>query len=220
MWAMACLNTCDSPAKLAKDMINNNGGPRMSYLKYVRKLWQKPKESMPELYRERLLKWRREPVTVRLERPTRLDRARSLGYRAKPGIIVVRQRMIRGGRMREQVAGGRRPKTFRKRQVVNKNYQQIAEERVNKKYKNCEVLNSYWVCEDGRYLWYEVILLDKDHPQITKDKTLGWIAKPQHKGRASRGLTSAARKSRGMRKKGKGAEKVRPSNRAQKRRLK
>jgi large subunit ribosomal protein L15e len=186
----------------------------MGYLKYVRNLWKQPKENMPEQYRERLLKLRREPVTVRLERPTRIDRARSLGYRAKPGIIVVRHRVIRGGRMREQVAGGRRPKASRRLQVVNKNYQQIAEERVNKKYRNCEVLNSYWVCSDGIYSWYEVILLDKDHPQITKDRQLGWVSKPEHRGRTFRGLTSAGRKTRGMRNKGKGAEKVRPSNRA------
>ena len=192
----------------------------MGYLKYVRDLWKAPKENIPELYRERLLKWRREPVTVRLERPTRLDRARSLGYRAKPGIIVVRQRVIRGGRMREKPAGGRRPKTSRRLKVVNKNYQQVAEERVNKKYKNCEVLNSYWVCSDGRYSWYEVLLLDKDHPQITNDPQLGWVSKPEHRGRVFRGLTSAGRKTRGLRHKGKGAEKVRPSNRARDRKLK
>ncbi|KKT75754.1 MAG: 50S ribosomal protein L15e, partial [Candidatus Peregrinibacteria bacterium GW2011_GWA2_44_7] len=40
---------------------------------------------------------RKEPVTLVLEHPTRLDRARSLGYKAKQGCIVARQRVGRGG---------------------------------------------------------------------------------------------------------------------------
>ena len=192
----------------------------MGYLKYVRQLWKKPKQTMPELWRERLINWRKEPVTVRIDRPTRVDRARSLGYRAKPGIFVVRQRLLRGGRQREKFASGRRPKHMRRTKIVGKNYQQVAEERTQRKFTNCEVLNSYWVAQDGTYYWYEMIMVDKDHPQIIKDKTLGWIAKPAHRGRVFRGKTSAGRKTRGLRNKGKGAEKVRPSQRAQARRAK
>ncbi|MFC1723082.1 50S ribosomal protein L15e [Nanoarchaeota archaeon] len=189
----------------------------MGYLKYMRDIWKNPKKNNPEMWRERLIKWRREPVTVRLERPTRIDRARSLGYRAKPGIIVVRQRVSRGGRKREQWAGGRRTKAQRRMKIVAKNYRRICEERVNKKYPNCEVLNSYWVAKDGRFYWYEVILVDRDHPQILKDKQLRFVTKPANRGRVYRGLTSAGRKSRGLMHKGKGAEKVRPSMRANKR---
>lgn len=192
----------------------------MGYLKYVRKAWKKPQESMPELWRERLLQWRREPVTVRLEKPTRIDRARSLGYRAKQGFVIVRQRVRRGGRLREQFKSGRRSKAMRRTKIVNINYQLIAEQRAQKKYKNCEVLNSYWVASDGTNEWYEVILVDKDHPQILKDAQLRWTGKPAHRGRVFRGLTSAGRKSRGLRRKGKGAEKVRPSQRARNRRAK
>ncbi|MFC1753304.1 50S ribosomal protein L15e [Thermoproteota archaeon] len=192
----------------------------MGYLKYVRQLWKKPQKNMPELWRERLIKWRKEPVTVRIDRPTRIDRARSLGYRAKPGIFVVRQKLIRGGRQRPQFKAGRRPSHMRRLQVVGKNYQQVAEERVQKKYLNCEVLNSYWVAQDGQYCWHEIILVDRDHPQIIKDGTLGWISKPAHKGRVFRGLTSAGKKTRGLRNKGKGAEKIRPSQRANARRAK
>ena len=186
----------------------------MGYLKYVRKLWKQPKKNMPELWRERLIKWRKEPVTVRIERPTRIDRARSLGYRAKPGFVIVRQRVSRGGRKREQVAGGRRSKTSRRLMILNMNYQSVAEQRAQKKYKNCEVLNSYFVSKDGQHYWYEIILVDKDHPQILADKSLQWISKPKHKGRVFRGKTSAAKKSRGLRNKGKGSEKLRPSRNA------
>ncbi len=192
----------------------------MGYLKYIQKLWKKPQQNMPELYRERLLTWRREPVTVRIERPTRIDRARSLGYKAKPGFVVVRQRVNRGGRMREQFKSGRRSKAMRRNKVVSINYQLVAEQRAAKKFTNCEVLNSYWVMQDGLYYWYEIILIDRDHPQILASKDLKWANETKHKGRVFRGKTSAARKSRGLRRKGKGAEKVRPSQRANKRMLK
>ena len=83
----------------------------MGYLKYVREAWKK--ELAPELTKERLIKWRREPATIRVEHPTRPDRAHSLGYKAKQGFIVVRQRVMRGGRMRPKIHGGRRPKASR-----------------------------------------------------------------------------------------------------------
>ena len=189
----------------------------MGYLKYMRKAWKKPQENMPEMWRERLLKWRREPVTVRIERPTRIDRARSLGYKAKKGVLVVRQRVLRGGRKREQFKSGRRSKAMRRTKIVGINYQQVAEQRAQAKFKNCEVLNSYWVSQDGKYYWYEVILLDKDSPEVMADKQLGWVAKQHHKGRVHRGLTAAGKKSRGLYRKGKGAEKIRPRQRAKKR---
>jgi len=123
----------------------------------------------------------------------------------------------RGGRKREQWSGGRRSKAQRRQKIVGKNYRQVAEERVQRKYKNCEVLNSYWVAQDGKYYWYEVIMVDRDHPQILKDKNLKFVAQKQHKGRVFRGLTSAGKKTRGLRNKGKGAEKIRPSQKAKKR---
>ena len=182
----------------------------MGYLKYLKKLWMKPKKDNKELWSSRLIQWRREQATVRVEKPTRLDRARSLGYKAKQGIFIVRQRVLRGKRQREKFHGGRRPKHMRRMKIVGKNYQQIAEERAQKKFLNCEVLNSYWVAEDGMHKWYEIIMIDAQHPVIKKDKNLKWITKPSSTHRALRGLTSAARRSRGLMNKGKGAEKVRP----------
>lgn len=186
----------------------------MGMYKHIRNLWKKPKKNMPDLWRERLIKWRRENSTVRIEKPTRLDRARSLGYKAKQGILVVRQRVRRGGHRRPMIKRGRRPKHYRQLLVLDKNYQQVAEERANRKYPNCEVLNSYWVAEDAIYYWYEVILIDKAHPVIRADKNLNWISEKQHTRRVYRGLTSAGRKARGLRNKGKGAEKIRPSRAA------
>lgn len=185
----------------------------MSMYKYIRDIWKKPKENLGEIWQQRLIQWRKEPTIVRLERPTRLDRARSLGYKPKPGFIIVRQRLLRGGRQRPQIRAGRRSKHSGRKKIVDKSYQWVAEERASKKYPNCEVLNSYYVGEDGLNYWYEVILVDRAHPQILADKNIAWIA--AKKGRAQRGLTSAGRKSRGLRSsKGKGAEKLRPSRTA------
>lgn len=190
----------------------------MHFYKFIAKLWKRPKENLGELWRERLIQWRKEPTTVRLKKPTRLDRARALGYKAKQGYIIVRQRVPKGGRQREKIRAGRRPKHFRRKKILALNYQVVAEQRAARKYPNCEVLNSYWVGEDGKHVWYEVILVDKNHPSILSDKRISWIAEPQHKGRVFRGLTSAGKKSRGLRRKGIGAEKVRPSLRAHRRR--
>ncbi len=181
----------------------------MGYLKYVKEAWKRPKSTLGTLVRQRLIQWRKDPATLRIKRPTRIDRARSLGYKAKQGIILVRQRVPKSNRMRPRPVGGRRSKHARRKKIVDKSYRQIAEERANKKFVNCEVLNSYWVASDGKHHWYEIILVDKYHPAILKDKNLMWVSNPKHSKRVFRGLTSAGRKSRGLRNKGKGAEKAR-----------
>jgi large subunit ribosomal protein L15e len=90
----------------------------------------------------------------------------------------------------------------------------IAEERASKRFPNLEVLNSYWVGEDGRAKWFEIIMVDPDHPVIKTDKDINWICQGQHHGRVFRGLTSAGKKVRSLRRKGRGAEKFRPSKKA------
>ncbi len=183
----------------------------MGVYKYLRELWKKPKKNI-ENYKQYLISWRREPAILRVEKPTRLDRARSLGYKAKQGVIVVRVRLLRGGRSKSRPSGGRRPKRASLRLDLDKSYKQIAEERAARKYPNMEVLNSYYLAEDGKNYWYEVILLDREHSSVKNDKQLSNVAK--QKGRAFRGLTSSGKKSRGLRNKGIGAEKLRPSKNA------
>ena len=190
----------------------------MGMYQSIRELWKKPKANLGPLYKERLIQWRREPAVISLERPTRLDRARSLGYRAKKGITVMRVRLRRGGRHREQRKAGRRSKTQRRRKIVGKSYQWIGEERCQRKHSNMEVLNSYMVAKDGIYYWFEVIMVDPERPEIKSDKKLNFLCKESK--RVFRGKTAAAKKSRGLTKKGLGAEKLRPSRRAQKGRSK
>ncbi len=186
----------------------------MGLYKYMREAWKKPQANLGQLWKERLIAWRREPATVTLDHPTRLDRARSVGYKAKQGYIVVRQRVSRGGHTRQnQVGRGRRPKRMGINMALQKSYQVIAEERAQRNFHNLVVLNSYWVARDGEYYWYEVILVDPHHPVIQSDPAINWICDPHHHSRAFQGKTSAGMKSRGMRAKGKGFEKARPSKR-------
>ncbi len=195
--------------------------PRNMY-GYVAQAWTNPdKGYLKELLHHRRIEWRHGPSIVRVERPLRIDRARALGYRAKQGFVVVRAKVRRGGLRKPRFRAGRRPK----RQGVNKitmakSIQRIAEERVARHYPNLQVLNSYWVGEDGGQKYYEVILVDFHHPVIAADPNLAWLGQPQHTGRVYRGLTSAGKRGRGLRHKGKGAEALRPSRQVNKGRKK
>ena len=149
---------------------------------------------------------------VKLDKPTRLGRARNLGYKAKQGYVIVRIMTGRGPREKPRPKKGRKPRSMGvTKYTPQKSRRWISEERVARKYPNMRVLNSYWVGNDHKWLWHEVILVDPNHPVIYNDPNINWICDPTHKGRDSRGLTSAGKRSRGLRKKGRGAEKVRPS---------
>jgi large subunit ribosomal protein L15e len=181
----------------------------MGLYQHLKTTFEKQPKDLLILHRSRLIEWRKEPVTIRIEKPTKLNRARALGYKAKPGFIIVRQRVLRGGRMRPRIRAGRRSKHMRHKKILSMSYQTVAEQRAASKYPNMEVLNSYLVGKDGESFWYEVIMLDKSHPAVFKDPHYSWVASPANRGRVFRGLTSSARKSRGLRNKGFGAEKVR-----------
>ncbi|MEA1992772.1 MAG: 50S ribosomal protein L15e [Euryarchaeota archaeon] len=184
----------------------------MSFYKYVREAWKDPEKNIKEIYKQRIIQWNKEGTAVRVERPTRIDRARQLGYKAKKGYVIVRARIKRGGRFKTRPKSGRRAKRMGLKKITpKKSLQWIVEERIARKYPNLEVLNSYWVGETGKHKYFEVILVDPHHPQIKNDPRINWICKKQHKNRAQRGLTSAGKRSRGLLNKGKGAEKLRPS---------
>lgn len=171
-----------------------------------------------ELMRNRMREWRKGGAIMRVDHPTKLARARTLGYRAKQGIIVVRARVRKGGRRKVRPWRGRRPKRMGVRKLVpKKSIRLIAEERASRKYPNLEVLNSYHLSSNGTHEYFEIILLDPHHPAIRSDPQLGWIVSRAQRGRVHRGLTRAGRKSRGLVTKGKGAERMRPSVRARQR---
>jgi large subunit ribosomal protein L15e len=181
---------------------------------YIRQAWKKPDK---KILREKMVLWRKEYVFTKIENPTRIDRARALGYKAKKGFVIIRIRIRRGGHKRPRPNKGRRSKRLHTNKNLKMNYKWIAEQRVSKKFSNLEVLNSYFVGKDGQHYFYEVICVDPSRPEIKNDKTINWITKPTNQNRPERGLTSAAKKSRGLRNKHP-TSKVRPSVRAGKRR--
>ncbi len=185
----------------------------MGFYKHVREAWKQPREGLEQVWQDRLIEWRRQPSIVRMERPTRIDKARAQGYKAKNGFTIVRGRVKRGGRKRKHPRAGRRPKrSGQSKFSTGKSLQQITEERVSRKYPNLEVLNSYPVAEDAIHKWFEVILVDPEHPEIQADKDINWIT--EERSRAHRGKTAAGKKNRGLQNKGKGSEKSRPSKQA------
>ncbi|MBI4095489.1 MAG: 50S ribosomal protein L15e [DPANN group archaeon] len=169
----------------------------MGYLKYVKQLWKKPKQNIgTQAWKNFLIGLRASPTLVKLEHPTRPDRARNLGYKAKQGIFVVRSRVTKGGRKRPKFGHGRKPSKYGRFITAYKSDQWISEEHASRKYPNCEVLNSYWVASDGKHKWFEVILIDRE--LAAKYPNYKFIASPANRGRVARGLTGAAKKSRGL----------------------
>jgi len=160
--------------------------------KYMAKAWSEPESSfVHELMRERLMLWRRQPAVLRIDKPTRLDRARRLGYKDKPGYVVARVRVRRGGLRKPRPRAGRRPKRMGVvRYKPAKSMRLIAEERAARRFPNLEVLNSYPVWQDGRHKWFEVMMADRT---LLPELSLG-----KGRGRVFRGLTNAGRKVRGL----------------------
>ena len=146
-----------------------------------------------------MTEWRKSGSLTKVEKPLRLDRARALGYKAKKGFVVIRVKIKRGGHKRPRPNKGRRSKRMHTHKNLQMNYKGIAEQRVARKYKNLEVLNSYQTGKDGINYFFEVIAVDVNRPEIKNDRTINWIANRKNAGRALRGLTSAAKKSRGLR---------------------
>jgi large subunit ribosomal protein L15e len=177
---------------------------------YIGEAWKKPNK---ELMHSRLIQWRAGNSIVKVDKPLRLDRARALGYKAKTGVVVVRVRLKRGGRTRTRHKHGRKSTKQHIRKNLKMSYQWVAEIRAERKYKNLEVMNSYWIGKDGKYYYFEVILVDPNRPEIAGDKAFSWILESTNRNRAQRGLTTAAKKSRGLTTKSRNM-KVRPSLRA------
>jgi large subunit ribosomal protein L15e len=166
----------------------------MSMYKYINSTLQEQYKNRDEYYRKKIAEWREAAPIVRLERPTNLSRARELGYKAKQGIIVVRTRVIKGMRKRAKPKGGRKPSKSGRFFSYKKSFQSVAEDRAARKFLNCEVMNSYYVGEDGKYKFFEVILLDRAHPALKNDPFYSSII--AKRGRSFRGLTSSGTKHR------------------------
>uniref|UniRef100_A0A6A7G6Y1 Ribosomal protein L15 n=1 Tax=Hirondellea gigas TaxID=1518452 RepID=A0A6A7G6Y1_9CRUS len=175
----------------------------MGAYKFLEEVWRKKQsEVMRFLLRMRAWEYRQLPAIRRCVRPTRPDKARRLGYKAKQGYVIFRVRVRRGGRKRPNAKGivYGKPKHQGIRLKAVRNLRSVAEERIGRRAGNLRVLNSYWVAQDSTYKWFEIILVDPSHTAIRNDPRINWIVSSKHKHRELRGLTSAGRQYRGIKK--------------------
>jgi large subunit ribosomal protein L15e len=164
----------------------------MGAYKYLEELWRrKQSDIMNFILRVRTWEFRQLPVIHRASRPSRPDKARKLGYKAKNGYIIYRVRVRRGGRKRPVAKGivtGKPTSVGINQLKPTRNLRSVAEERVGRKIGGLRVLNSYWVGQDGTHKFFEVIMVDPGHNAIRNDPRINWICQPVHKHRELRDL--------------------------------
>merc|ERR1712050_539828 len=194
------------------------GKKTMGAYRYLQELWKKKQcEAMQFVLRLRTWEYRQLPVVHRCSRPSRPDKARRLGYKAKQGYVVYRCAVRRGGRKTMVAKGivyGKPASQGVNRIKATRNFRSLAEERCGRRMGALRVLNSYWVGQDGTYKYYEVIMIDTNHNAVRNDPRTNWICSAVHKHRELRGLTAAGKKSRGLQVRGNRDNKRRPSRRA------
>lgn len=174
----------------------------MSAYEYIAQIHRnKQSDVMRYLLRIRCWEYRQRAAVHKAPRPTFPEKARKLGYRTKPGMVIYRVKVRRGGRKRLAEKGNVRGKP--KNQGIyqlkpSQSLQAIAEGKVGRKLGSLRLLNSYWVGQDATYKHYEVIMVDPMCKVIRNDPRINWICKAVMKHRECRGLTSATKSSRGI----------------------
>ena len=142
--------------------IFTNGGLFMSsHSQHLRNSFLQTFKTRSPALRERLIKWRKTPVVVRVEKPSNPLRARTLGYKAMRGYVVCRVRVAKGKRRRKRPDLGRKPGKNRKTEPPGLSLQTLAENRAVRRFPNLSLVNSYYVGEDGQYKFFEVMFIDK-----------------------------------------------------------
>ncbi len=131
----------------------------MGAFKYIRqneRLINKSKERKAEIIQQVT----KEPILVRVDRPTKIARARMLGYKSKNGFVVVRVRVSKGSFRRPRINHARKPSKTGMYLNLSKSKRIIAEERASRVYRNMSLVGSYFLTENGQYKWFEVLMKD------------------------------------------------------------
>merc|ERR1712117_597668 len=108
-------------------------------------------------YISRFSNWeqRQKNVVHRVTRPSRIEKARSLGYKAKQGFVVYSVRVRRGDRKKKVPKGivwGKTTNAGINKQKSANSLQALAERRVARRLaSNLRILNSYRVGQDAVY---------------------------------------------------------------------
>merc|ERR1719449_448293 len=121
-----------------------------------------------------------------MQHSSRPDKARRLGFKTKPGFVIYRSKVKRGGRKRNVSKGivyGKPTNQGIRKQKSSRNLRNIAEERVGRRCGALRVLNSYWVGQDAMHKWYEIVMVDPFHKVIRNDPQINWICAPKQKHR-------------------------------------
>ncbi|MEM4245700.1 MAG: 50S ribosomal protein L15e [Candidatus Bathyarchaeia archaeon] len=149
----------------------------MSAYKYMSEAWRRlERVSLGEAMKEKIIRWRREPSIVRVDKPTRIDKARRYGYKAKQGFVVVRVKVRRGGARKTRPKSGRRQKALGVVDFTRRiSLKRLAQARAARKFSNLLPLNTYWLWEDGKHVWFEVVMVDPSHPVIKSDKSISKV---------------------------------------------
>ena len=173
----------------------------MGAAKYIAKTFQNEWKGVKDanydygsFLRKRAMGYRQDGLAVvKVEHPTNLPSAKSVGYKAKQGIIVARVRVRKGTGTHHRPKKKRRPKRMGQAKLSRRiSTQGMAEQKASKHFENMEALGSYKVAEDGKFHYFEVVLADRTASTIVNDRQLRWLAEGQ-RGRAERGKTFAGR---------------------------
>ncbi|XP_014670980.1 PREDICTED: 60S ribosomal protein L15-like [Priapulus caudatus] len=174
----------------------------MGAYKYIQEMYRKKQSDvMRFLLRVRCWQYRQLSNLHRASRPTRPDKARRLGYKAKQGYVIYRVRIRRGGRKKPVAKGATYGKPTHQgvnQMKLQRSLQSVAEERAGRRCGALRVVNSYWIGQDSTYKIFEVIMVDPFNKVIRRNPEMQWICTPVMKHREMRGLTSAGKKSRGL----------------------
>lgn len=189
----------------------------MGAYKYIKQSFEKSYKERSEELKGRIVQWRQQQAVMKISSPTNIARAREIGYKAKPGVVVARVRIAKGLSKRPKPVRGRKPSKYGRFYAYAKSLQARAEERAARRFDNCEVLNSYYVGEDGEYKFYEAIMVDRNSFSTDSDKQLMQLT--NQKNRVYRGLSASGRRHRGIIKKAFGTNLSRPSVRSARRNI-
>lgn len=109
----------------------------MGAYKYLEELWKKKQSDvLGFIMRVRTWEYRQLPVIHRAQHPSRPDKARRLGYKAKQGYVLYRVRVRRGGRkklIRKGLVCGKPASQGVNQLKFARNLRSVAEERVGRK---------------------------------------------------------------------------------------
>ena len=191
--------------------------PSSGAYKYVEELWKKKQSDVLRfLQRVRVWEYRQLPSVVRVTRPSRPDKARRLGYKAKQGFCICRARVRAGPQeareqghpLRQARAPGCEEAEIRAQPAIGRGGARRARPLRRAPRAQLVLAQRRFV-----YKYYEVIMVDPMHKVVRNDPRINWICNPVHKHREIRSLTAAGRKYRGLGGKGHNYNKARPSKR-------